>query len=154
VSSIYHTAFVVPQLEEAMAEYGRSLGLTFRPPVVRNLKRVKQRLYEGPVSLRFTYSVEGPVHIELIEGAAEAPPESIWAPSAGLLHHIGMWSENPPVQSKQMEADGFEWEGSIYADDGAVRVIFVRKKNVRVELMDVSRREVVLDWLAGKRDSP
>jgi hypothetical protein len=139
------------------ASHGRireTLGLTFRPPVVRNLTRVRQRSYGGPVSLRFTYSIEGPVHIELIEGSAEGPPESIWAPSDGLLHHIGMWSENPLVQSKQMEAGGFEWEGSIYADDGAVRVIFVRKKNVRVELMVVSRRDVVLDWLAGKRDTP
>jgi hypothetical protein len=42
-----------------------------------------------------------------------------------------VWSQNPLVQSKQMEADRFEREGSIYADDGAVRVIFVRKKNVR-----------------------
>lgn len=30
---------------------------------------------------------------------------------------------------------------------------FVRKKNVRVELMYVSRRDIVLDWLAGKRDT-
>jgi hypothetical protein len=42
----------------------------------------------------------------------------------------------------------------IYAEDGAVRVIFVRKKNGRVELMDADRRDVVLEWLAGKRDTP
>lgn len=53
-----------------------------------------------------------------------------------------------------MEADGFEWEGSIYADDGAVRVVFVKKKNVRIELMDVSRRNAVLDRVAGKRETP
>ena len=78
---------------------------------------------------RFTYSVAGPVQIELIEGSTEGHPESIWTPSDGLLHHIGMWSENPLVQSRLMEAGGFEWGGSIYADDGAHWVIFVRKKS-------------------------
>lgn len=73
--------------DECMAEYGRALG-HLPPTVVRNFKRVRQRLCEGPLSVRFSYSIEQPVRIELIEGAGEGSRESIWDPSDGLIPHI------------------------------------------------------------------
>jgi hypothetical protein len=150
VNSIYHTAFVVPQLETAVSAYGTALGLSFRPPVSRRYERIEQRDCDGPFSARFTYSVEGPVHIELVEVSGQG----IWARCDERVHHVGMWSPDPVVQAKKMAAVGFEWEASIHAEDGTVPIIFVRRRDVRIELLHERRRPNFLEWVNGKRDSP
>jgi hypothetical protein len=150
MNSIYHVAFLVPHLEEAVTGYGRSLGLSFRPIVSRTYKRLEQRFCDGPFFARFTYSIEGPVHIELTEVAGEG----IWAQASERIHHIGMWSNDPLARARQMEVDGFNWEASIYGDDGTVPIVFVRRNDVRIEILNENRRSRFLEWLAGQRDGP
>jgi hypothetical protein len=150
VNSIYHAAFIVPQLEAAIAGYEAALGLRFRPPVSRHYQRLEQRYCDGPFYARFTYSVEGPMHIELVEVSGQG----IWAQCDERVHHIGMWSPDPVAQAKKMAEVGFEWEASIHGDDGTVPIVFVRRREVRIELLNERRRPNFLDWVSGKRDAP
>ncbi len=56
------------------------------------------------VTLRFTYSLEGSHHIELVEG----PPGSIWhggdAPGA---HHVGVWVDDVAGEVGHLTGDGW-----------------------------------------------
>lgn len=87
----YHLGVRVPDIDAAMNEMGESLGVTWC-----SLQEREQSVWlpnEGTVSipLKFTYSAEAPMHIELLEGA----PGSIWdgreVPGA---HHLGVWSDD------------------------------------------------------------
>lgn len=99
VSRAYHLGVRVPDIERAMIEMGDSLGLQWC-----TLQERAQTVWlpgSGAVEipLRFTYSSEGPMHVELLEGA----PGSIWdgrtAPGA---HHIGVWSDDVRGDTQSM----------------------------------------------------
>jgi Glyoxalase/Bleomycin resistance protein/Dioxygenase superfamily len=155
MNKIYHIGFAVLRLEEAMEEYGKIFGITFCAPVSRNYHMVEQRsedgrVYNGPFDGRFTYSVEGPVHIELIEVSGDG----IWSPSGERIHHFGMWSIDPLLQARELESVGFRWEARLHSDDGSVPIVFVRKEDIRVELLNESRRPNFVDWVEGRRGGP
>lgn len=87
----YHLGVRVPDIGRAMDEMGESLGLSWC-----SLQEREQTVWlpdggTATLPLRFTYSSEGPMHVELLEGT----PGSIWdgrlAPGA---HHIGVWSDD------------------------------------------------------------
>jgi catechol 2,3-dioxygenase-like lactoylglutathione lyase family enzyme len=54
---------------------------------------------ESVIPLRFTYSAQGPLHLELLEGA----PGSIWdgRESPGL-HHVGVWSDDVAADTEAL----------------------------------------------------
>ena len=54
--------------------------------------------------LRFTYSAEGPQHVELLEG----PPGSIWdGREQPGLHHVGLWSDDVRGETDALLAAGW-----------------------------------------------
>lgn len=87
----YHLGIRVPDIAAAMSEMGDSLGVTWC-----TLQEREQSVWlpdEGTVSipLKFTYSAEGPLHLELLEGA----PGSIWdGRTSSGAHHVGVWSDD------------------------------------------------------------
>jgi len=155
MNKIYHAGFIVPYLEDAMEEYGKIFDITFLPPVTRSYSQVDQqsedgRMYNGGFNGRFTYSVEGPFHVELIEVAGAG----VWKPVIGRPHHFGMWSDDPHKEARKLEGVGFRWEARLHGDDGSVPIIFVRKDDIRIELLNKDRRPNFLDWVEGKRIGP
>jgi catechol 2,3-dioxygenase-like lactoylglutathione lyase family enzyme len=156
MNCIYHVGLVVPQLEAAIEQYSKALGVTFRPPVSRTYGKVDQHatdghVYNGPFEGRFTYSVEGPPHIELMEASGEG----IWAATGEQrFHHFGMWSDNPQAQAQKMERIGFRWEAKLYSDDGSIPIVFVRKDDIRIELLSENRKPNFRAWVEGQRDGP
>src|SRR5262245_52762704 len=94
----YHHGVRVPDLETAMAEIGDSLGVTWCEPQQREQRVWLPDAGETTVPLRFTYSAEGPQHIELLEGA----PGSIWDGRAQPgLHHIGVWCDDVAAETRR-----------------------------------------------------
>ena len=84
---MYHVGLVVPDVDEAMDDFSGQFGLGWAPVQERELTiRHLGRLVT--TGLRFTYSVQGPPHLELI-GVA---PGSPWEP-AGSMHHVGFWAD-------------------------------------------------------------
>ena len=70
----YHIGVRVPDLDVAMAEMGTSLGLTWAAVQERDQSVWTPATGAVAVPLRFTYSAEGPQHLELLQGA----PGSVW----------------------------------------------------------------------------
>lgn len=105
----FHVGIRVPDLDAAMAELGPSLGVTWCRVQERD-----QRLWTpegGAVTtpLRFTYSAEGPVHLELLQGEAG----TIWDAGAGAgLHHSGVWSEDVGAETDAMLDAGWSLVGA------------------------------------------
>lgn len=100
----YHLGIRVPDIDAAMAEMGRSLGVTWC-----SVQEREQSVWlpdRGTVSipLRFTYSAEDPMHLELLEGA----PGSIWdgriSPGA---HHVGVWSDDVRADTQSLVDAGW-----------------------------------------------
>lgn len=95
----------MPDLDKAMAELGPSLGVSWAQP-----REGDQPLWTpagGPqrVPLRYTYSVEGPQHLELLEGA----PGSVWsAGDSPGLHHLGIWVEDVAGETVRLLDAGWD----------------------------------------------
>ena len=103
-SRCYHQGVRVPDLDAAMDELGTALGITWCSPQTR-----EQAVWlpdEGATTLplRFTYSAEGPQHVELLEG----PPGSIWdGREQPGLHHVGLWSDDVRGETDALLAAGW-----------------------------------------------
>ena len=87
-----------------MDELGAALGIAWCSPQTR-----EQAVWlpdEGATTLplRFTYSAEGPQHVELLEG----PPGSIWdGREQPGLHHVGLWSDDVRGETDALLAAGW-----------------------------------------------
>ena len=102
---LYHTGIRVPDLEAAMSEVGSTLDVTWAE--VRDIPEMTLWTPDRGVhgaSLRFTYSCEGPQHVELLE----ASPGCIWhsGDSPGV-HHLGVWVSDVQAEVTAAEADGW-----------------------------------------------
>ena len=148
---IFHAAILVPNIEKAIEAYRRSLQLDFLPPVSRSWPRVEQEGYDEPFNARITYSRQGPFYVELLETSGPG----IWsAPTVDRFHHFGIWARDARQEGLRMEADGYRWEATIHADDGSTPVVFVRRGDVRVEIIDEARKPGIMAWIEGRADSP
>jgi catechol 2,3-dioxygenase-like lactoylglutathione lyase family enzyme len=102
-SRCFHQGVRVQDLDAAMAELGSMLGVTWCLP-----QELEQRVWlpdEGVATLplRFTYSAEGPQHIELLAG----PADSIWDGRVQPgLHHVGLWSDDVAGETEALLASG------------------------------------------------
>jgi Glyoxalase/Bleomycin resistance protein/Dioxygenase superfamily len=106
----YHVAIAVPDLDAAMEELSRTVGLSWG--------EAREAEYpDGPI--RFTYSVDGPPHIELVQGS----PGSPWDAADGArFDHIGFWSSSLDDDKRELhdrgmpiEVDGEELGNPIFS---------------------------------------
>ena len=91
-TNAFHVGIRVIDLEAAMEELGTDLGVTWCPGPGAGPAALDAR--GGAITtrpLRFTYSAEGPLHLELLQGQ----PGTIWDAGAGAgLHHTGVWTDD------------------------------------------------------------
>lgn len=102
---IYHQGIRVPDLDAAMDELGPQLGVTWCS--VQERDQVVWLPDEGTISipLRFTYSAQGPQHLELLEGGVG----SIWDGRTNPgLHHVGLWSDNVAGETRALVDAGWK----------------------------------------------
>lgn len=106
---MFHQGVRVPSLEAAMAELSAGLGVTWAEPQDRQQPIwTPERGFET-VRLKFTYSCEGPQHIELLEGQAG----SFWDAAAGSgIHHVGVWTNDVAGETEALMAEGWTLVGS------------------------------------------
>lgn len=87
---IYHTGVLVPDLSAAMEKYGKAVQVTWASVVQQDgFGLWTHERGQEHVKLSFTYSCEGPQHLELIQG----PPGTVWdgIKNPGI-HHVGLFS--------------------------------------------------------------
>jgi hypothetical protein len=147
---IYHTGIRVPDLQAAMDELGPALGVTWATP-----KHVAGQPAWTPehgqqyLDLSFTYSCEGPQHIELLQG----PAGSIWdgRVSPGV-HHVGLWSDDVAGQTQACLDAGWRLALAMSSpEEGFGRYTYVQPPGsaMLVELVDAASRPRFESWWAG-----
>lgn len=142
LTAITHMALVVADLDEAMARYGTALGLTWADPWTGEIPIVTGGRETTPV-VSFTYSLQGPPHLELIEQI----PDTVWRPTRGL-HHVGVWVDDVPAATDSPAADGLVTE--VIGVDGDFAYV-VAEDGFRIELVDRKAEPDFARWLTGGR---
>jgi lactoylglutathione lyase len=145
---LFHVGVRVTDLAAAMAEVGASCGLTWAS--VQDRPMSVWLPDQGPVVLQLalTYSVEGPVHIELMQG----PPGSIWDGSdVPGAHHFGYWSDDVAADTAALLDRGWTLELAANApDDGYGRFTYVRSPSgYLVEPVAIASKPRFERWWAG-----
>ncbi|MFN3258872.1 MAG: VOC family protein [Ilumatobacter sp.] len=144
---IYHTGVRVPSLDAAMAELGGPLGLTWAE--VRESEQAVWTPDRGQhtVPLRYTYSCEGPQHLELLEGEAGSVWDGREQPG---VHHIGVWADDVGAEAAAALAAGWTCAAAQKSpDDGfGVFAYVVPPSGMIVELVQASVRPMFDQWWA------
>ena len=148
ITDPFHSGIVVADVEEAMAEISAATGMTWHSLQALDL----DLLVDGKVvstTVRFTYSVEGPVQLELADG----PPGSFWdADLYGGLNHLGYWTENLPDDIESLQAGGCELIYGGAGEGGSLEgfaFLVPPAAGLRIELIDVAMRPAFDRWFAG-----
>ena len=106
----FHIGIRVPDLDVAMDELGSGLNVTW----AEARDTAEQALWTPETGLqhhhlRYTYSAEGPQHLELLQG----PAGSFWdgddAPGA---HHIGIWVDDVAAETSALMDAGWTLRGA------------------------------------------
>jgi len=140
---VFHVGRVVEDLDVAMRTIGENLSITWAPVQLRAIAILTGCGEERDETIRFTYSADGPPHVELIE----IGPDSLWRPSSDAgLHHIGAFADDvttPPGPGMDLEFGG--------RVDGRLGgfAYYTAPNGMRVELVDASRRAGFAAWFAG-----
>jgi catechol 2,3-dioxygenase-like lactoylglutathione lyase family enzyme len=148
-SGIYHVGYVVQNLEDAMAQFGEAIGARWVD------HHVHARYLDAgggivDVDLHTSFTLDGPVHIELIEDA----PGTIWQLGAGpAIHHIGLWTDDVAAEAERLVASGMPVvAGGLDNDDPAVPGYFSYHDNPqggKVELVHIDKQRGMHDWISG-----
>ena len=148
LEDFYHFGIVVTDLDAAMAEWSALHGFEWAPVQHREFM-VRQPNGVVKADFRFTYSIDGPPHVEFIS----ATPGTVWDTStAGGIHHLGYWSHDLVADAQCLADAGYEWLASYEASDGrplGFTYHWLPTTGLRVELVDAARRQDFLNWLAG-----
>jgi catechol 2,3-dioxygenase-like lactoylglutathione lyase family enzyme len=147
-SRLFHIGIRVTDIEAAMAEVGAHAGVTWASVQDRPMSVWLPESGPTELQLALTYSVEGPVHLELLQG----PAGSIWdghdAPGA---HHFGYWSDDVGADTESMLADGWTLElAAVAPQDGYGRFTYVRSPSgYLVEPVSIASKPRFERWWAG-----
>jgi len=148
-SGMYHVGYVVPDLAAGMAQFTDAIGARWVDHVVRPRYRDRDgRIVE--VDLHTSFSLDGPVHIELIEAA----PGTIWSLDAGpRIHHVGLWTDDVPAEAERLVRSGMPVAaGGLDGGDPAGPGFFSYHDNPQgghVELVHVDMQQGMHDWMRG-----
>jgi lactoylglutathione lyase len=145
---LYHVGVRVPDLEAAMAELSEGLGITWATVVDREqaLWTPKDGAFTTP--LRFTYSCEGPQHVELLQGARG----TIWdGNDLPGVHHHGVWVDDVAAETERLLALGWTLELAGKApEDGYGSMTYVRSPSgFLLEPVTSAARPRFERWFAG-----
>ena len=144
----YHQGVRVPDLDAAMDELGDSMSLRWCQPQQRDQAVWVPGEGATTVPLRFTYSADGPQHIELLQGT----PGSVWdGRDQPGLHHVGLWSDDLVGETERMVAAG--WTLRLAQRDpaeGYGAFTYVQPPSgLLVELVSSALKPMFDRWFAG-----
>ena len=147
-SRCYHHGVRVADLQAAMSEIGSALGITWCEPQEREQAVWLPDVGTTTVPLLFTYSAEGPQHVELLQGA----PGSIWdGREQPGLHHIGVWSDDVAGETQALIDHGWTLRlGQTSPEKGYGAFTYVQPPSgLIVELVTSAIKPMFDRWFAG-----
>ena len=143
---VFHFGVVVPDIEMAMAEFGRRFSLTWAPLQERDQKATTGGGEQVSEHIRFTYSVQGTPHLELVQST----DARLWRAGVGELHHIGVFADDLVAESARLAAEGspLDFCGGHTGQPVGFAYHLV-PGDLRLEVVDGTRREQFARWMAG-----
>jgi catechol 2,3-dioxygenase-like lactoylglutathione lyase family enzyme len=147
-SQLFHIGIRVADLDLAMEQIGAAACVTWAS--VQDAPMNVWLPDQGHVALplKLTYSIDGPVHLEIMQG----PKGSIWdgndAPGA---HHFGYWSDDVHADTEALLALGWTLElAAASPDEGYGRFTYVRSPSgYLAEPVSSASRPRFERWWAG-----
>ena len=146
---IFHVGVRVPDLEKAQRELTKITGVHWTTPA-----RLPMNVWDPRAGasqdceITISFSVEGPTHIELIQGS----PGSYWdAANGGAgLHHFGAWVQDVSRTSEELIAQGWaiELAGST-PENGYGGFTYARSPAGILFEPERDSRELFERWYAG-----
>ncbi len=148
---LFHTGIRVPDIDAAMAEMGQTLGVSWAS-VQHNPAQQVWTPQHGlqAVELTFTYSCEGPQHLELLAGE----PGTIWDGSADPgVHHVGVWVDDVAAETERCVQAGWQVAAAAASpDDGYGAFAYVvPPSGPIVELVWSAIEPAFESWWSGGR---
>ena len=145
---LFHVGVLVPDLAAAMDEMGRSHGLTFAKVQDRPMRIWMPDRGVVTYQLALTYSCDGPVHVELMQGEEGSPWHT--ATHRGL-HHFGVWADDIGAEVDRLVADGWTIElAAGTPDERYGRFAYLRSPaGVLVEPVSRAAKSRFEAWWAG-----
>ncbi|HEV7976104.1 VOC family protein [Amycolatopsis sp.] len=147
---LYHTGIVVENLDEAMLTWQAAMGLDWAPPRTTASKVIGP---DGvlPNNVRYTYSLQGPHFLELIELVDPAPYMPL--SEGGRVHHLGYYVDDLRRASAELEEQGFRRElAGIGSDGGIDRLAFhynPASPGMWIELLSPEVVSGTAEWIAA-----
>ena len=149
LQDIFHVGIRVPNIHQAMEEFGDSLGLTWTEVVESS----GQRLWtpengQQEVPLKFVYSREGPQHLELLEGEKG----SFWDGSEDSgVHHVGIWVDDVQSETDRLISLGWDLLGSARPpEEGYASMSYLSPPSGTIVELVTSANKARFDrWYAG-----
>ena len=142
----FHVGILVADIDAAIARFSDTLGLAFAP-VMDAPVQLRGADETVDLTMKATYSREGPPHIELIQGQHE---DGIFSLSGGeRIHHLGCWAPSLdageavclPTLYAVHQVPG-QPPGMLLTDPAALH-------GVVMEFLDEAGRPVLESWIAG-----
>lgn len=102
---LYHHGIIVDDIDAAMTDLGKGLGVDWAP--VRQFDPIRVWLPEtgwSEAHLEVTYSRQGPIHVELIQARPGGAYDALRAVSAA---HVGAWSDDVGADVEALLAEGW-----------------------------------------------
>jgi catechol 2,3-dioxygenase-like lactoylglutathione lyase family enzyme len=146
--ALFHVGVRVPSLEDAMAELSSGLGITWAPTVERDQAAWTPEKGSFTTRLRFTYSCEGPQHIELLQGE----PGSIWdGDDRPGIHHQGIWVDDVAAETERLVGLGWTLEmAGRSPEEGYGPMTYVRSpQGFLLEPVTAAVKPRFAAWFAG-----
>jgi Glyoxalase/Bleomycin resistance protein/Dioxygenase superfamily len=144
-----HLGIIVENLSDAMARYSATLGVSWAQPQHHTTVFRFPSSGDRTVSLDVVWSLQGPVHYELIE----ARSNTIWSlENSGPLHHVGYWTSNLLDGVERLQKRGSTVEVTLPGDAPVSGFAYLRLQDgMRVEAMDLRSKAAYDEYLSGGR---
>jgi len=149
---LYHVAFLVADLPQAITAFQTAAGHTFNAPTTATMRvAAGAGDNDGEVeSFEVAYSTRGPLHIELIEQG----DTGVFGGQQPLgFHHAGYWVDDVAAQVDALAASGHAIETTIRTVSGGLLAVFVTPNNqagVRLELVSSHYRQRLEAWFKAQ----
>ncbi len=144
----FHVGARVQDLQAAMGALAQAFGLSWATVVERRQRVWTPSGGAATVPLRFTYSCQGPQHVELLQGS----PGSLWDGSdLPGLHHLGVWVDDVATETGRLVDAGWTVDGAERPPEEGYGVMsYVRSPaGLLVELVSRSVEPAFERWWAG-----
>ena len=148
----FHYAYLVENLETAIPDFEKAMGIEFLEPVVAKARLYERGKGERPLELKLTYSKQstGP-WVELMEAQGEDGIYSLNKWGEGM-HHVGIWESDCEARVEQMKQQGIDLLAAQYTPDGKIIVAYFAPEDLHgaiLEIVDESRRDMMVRWFGG-----